>query len=298
MSPKTPEAASAARPIVEALEGFLRRGRIGAVIIAGGSKPPPPLGYLVHFPRISVTLRGTDPMLVEQEGAVRLVRPARGDAVVVPPNCWNRPNWSERALVLHLLFGRHHIGLSLVAHDGRSPEPGAAVKAGIRGEAEVPLRALAQALAELAEKCPETGPLLVEALLRGCLEALKRPPSPAAGRAAGLYESICMFVQERFQLQIGRDAVAQHFGLTPGHVSRLFRRQGAVGFSDYLTYVRIDRAKYLLKSYRQTVGEVAAACGFSDVGYFCKVFKKVAKLTPTAYRQRAGCTERRTWSQR
>lgn len=110
-------------------------------------------------------------------------------------------------------------------------------------------------------------------------------PTPR-GRASALYEAIRTHVQEHFRLPLGREAVAERFRVTPSHVSRLFQRHGAVGFNDYVTCVRIDRAKRLLRFRRRTVGEVAAACGFADVAYFCRVFKQVTGITPGAYRER------------
>ncbi len=53
---------------------------------------------------------------------------------------------------------------------------------------------------------------------------------------------------------------------------------------DYLTLVRIDRAKFMLKEYGSSLKEVAANCGFHDVAYFCRVFRRITKVTPTTYR--------------
>jgi transcriptional regulator GlxA family with amidase domain len=57
-----------------------------------------------------------------------------------------------------------------------------------------------------------------------------------------------------------------------------------IPFNAYVTYVRINRAKYLLKNYRQSLDEVATACGFSDASYFCRVFRRLTRLTPSGYR--------------
>jgi YesN/AraC family two-component response regulator len=78
-------------------------------------------------------------------------------------------------------------------------------------------------------------------------------------------------------------SVANHFGLAPNHVSRLFRREGQTRFSDYLNLVRMNRAKFMLHNYRLTVKEVAANCGYSDVAYFCRIFKKMNNETPRQY---------------
>jgi AraC-like DNA-binding protein len=80
--------------------------------------------------------------------------------------------------------------------------------------------------------------------------------------------------------------VARRFGIAPTHVSRLFRTEGLMNFRDYVNLVRMNRAKFILASYDVPLKEVAASCGYSDVAYFCKVFKSITKTTPTQYRDR------------
>ena len=57
-------------------------------------------------------------------------------------------------------------------------------------------------------------------------------------------------------------------------------------FSNYLTHVRIDRAKHLLYNYDLKLDEIAARCGYYDAPYFCRVFKRLTKTTPAEYRMR------------
>lgn len=61
-------------------------------------------------------------------------------------------------------------------------------------------------------------------------------------------------------------------------------------FSSYLTHVRIDRAKHLLRNYNLKLDDLAARCGYSNAPYFCLVFKRTTKLTPAEYRARARLT--------
>ena len=94
------------------------------------------------------------------------------------------------------------------------------------------------------------------------------------------YETLCLYVQENFQHELTRESVAQRFEIAPAHVSRLFRREGLMRFSDYVNLVRMNRAKFILANYRIPLKEVAASCGYADVAYFCRVFKRFAKATP------------------
>jgi len=276
----------ATEQIADALEGFLRRGGIQSVHFAGGETPPPQLAYLVNFPRLSVMLAGQDHMEIEEQGAMTSVTVKRGEAVFVPANCWNKPAWASRVKVLTFLFGKRQTGVSLVSQDKRSETPAAALKAHFHRPLEGPAPGILDALLTLttAERPAPTDRLLVEALLYSCLKLLKEPSGHTGGKADKTFQNICLYLQENFQFPLTRDSVADHIRLSPNHVSRLFRSEGLMRFTDYLTWVRLDRAKYLLRNHNSTLGEVASSCGFSDIGYFCRVFKRRTKLTPTAYR--------------
>lgn len=273
--------------ISSALKSFHDLGRVTGITFAEkGTTAPQPLAYLVHFPRLSVTLSGVETMWLEQSGRNTLVRLSLGEAVVVPANCWNRPLWSSPSVTLNLLFGRHQIGVSLVRSDGLSPIPSNVEKASLQGAVAEAPRNMMEALLALHPGALHAAVPLVDALLRCVSESLELPsPSTPKRRSTSVYESICMYVQEHFQFPLNRDSVAALFKVSPNHVSRLFKQEGLVSFNDYVSFVRINRAKYLLKHHRQTIDEVAAACGFSEASYFCRVFKKFTNATPTHYRQ-------------
>ena len=61
-------------------------------------------------------------------------------------------------------------------------------------------------------------------------------------------------------------------------------------FSNYLTHVRIDRAKHLLRSYNFKLDEIAERCGYHTTPYFCQTFKRLTKLTPAEYRVKSRST--------
>jgi YesN/AraC family two-component response regulator len=97
-------------------------------------------------------------------------------------------------------------------------------------------------------------------------------------------ENVCVFLQNHYQYEITRDSVAEQFGITPNHLSRLFQTHGHMTFNNYLKHVRIDRAKHLLQNYKLKLDEIAAHCGYYDAPHFCHVFKRLTKMTPVEYR--------------
>jgi AraC-like DNA-binding protein len=275
-------------PIAEALARFVETTSIRQAYFADSSVAPLPLAYVTSFPRMAVPLSGNYPVKVSHDGGITEVTPAIGDVIFVAKHCWDKPTWEAPVEVLTLLFGRKQIGLSLVAHDGSTDVPVGAMKASIPAHYDDVSRGILDAMSALAEQrdAGSIGRLLAEALLHTCLRLLASPQAASMRKASHTYDAICLYVQEHYQEQLTRDMIAQHFDLHPSHVSRLFRTEGHMRFTDYLTLVRIERAKLLLRNYDMAVKEVAVNCGFMDTAYFCRVFRQVTKVTPIAYRLR------------
>ncbi len=82
------------------------------------------------------------------------------------------------------------------------------------------------------------------------------------------------------------DEVARAVSLSPPYFSRLFKKETDATFLDYLTHLRLDKAKQLLRDQSITIGEVARAVGYGEACYFSRVFKKHERLSPREYRCR------------
>jgi AraC-like DNA-binding protein len=288
VSTRAPDAADARQIIAIKLEKFLTETRLRHLHFADSSVAPPPLACITHFPRLSLPIEGFDAMDLPVYGRSERIAPGSGEAVFVPGHAWNRPDWADGAKVLTFLFGAERIGISLVTHSGGSASSAQAIKTSVQGAHDIPSRNILNALAALTRETA-TGPLptlLAESLLHSCLRLLLAPESRTPRKAAHTYESLCLYVQENFQQTLTRESVAQRFGIAPTHVSRLFRTEGLTNFRDYLNRARINRAKFILANYDVPLKEVAADCGYSDTAYFCRVFKAIAKATPTQYRDR------------
>jgi len=269
--------------IVLALEEFLAGSAVGTVHFPDGNRPPPDLAYLVNFPRISITLKGIDRMEWDSLDFPGEVEVPVGQAVAIPPNRWNRPSWSGKATVLNILVGQKQLGLSLTSLNGDSKGPPKSEKATVPTEINLAERHLVQALLDVGMRHqPSAAPSILNALLQCLLENFRRPDA-FSGKLSSAYEAITLYLQQNFAFPLTRESVADHFHLSPGHVSRLFRQEGLTGFNEYLNRVRIDRAKFLLRKHSLTLEEIARRCGYSDSAYFCRVFKRFTKQTPKGY---------------
>jgi AraC-like DNA-binding protein len=267
-------------------EQQLAKLRLSRVVVCDRKRQPPVFSHVVNFPRLEIPLRGRYENKIESRGETITVQLRAGEALFAPPNCWNLPTWRLPVELVSLLFGKKHLGISLVAGRGPDRPQLTAQKFSMPWPATGPLPHILNAMVELyfTGGPPAAFVHLSQALLDTIRQLLTQPLSPAAGRAQGLLEAVCVYLQNHYQYDITRDSVAEQFQVTPNHLSRLFQTHGSMTFSNYLTHVRIDRAKHLLRSYHLKLEDVAVRCGYRDTPYFSRVFKHITKVTPAEYR--------------
>ena len=86
---------------------------------------------------------------------------------------------------------------------------------------------------------------------------------------------------------ISLDSVSAMLNLSASYFSALFKRTFQVNFLDYLTELRMEAAKDLLRDPLRSTAEVAGMVGYESANYFTRAFKKKVGMTPTDYRRRA-----------
>ncbi|GGJ57141.1 two-component system response regulator YesN [Anoxybacillus voinovskiensis] len=100
-----------------------------------------------------------------------------------------------------------------------------------------------------------------------------------------MIEQVEAFLHENYHRDLSLEEVAASVHLTPHYFSKLFKKQTGQTFIDYVTTLRIEKAKELLRDERLNIKEVCYDVGYKDPNYFSRVFKKWTTLTPKEYRQ-------------
>ncbi len=96
------------------------------------------------------------------------------------------------------------------------------------------------------------------------------------------------YIEQHFgESDLRMEDVAHRFNLSPSHFSTVFRQHAGKTFRVYLSNLRINKAKELLKTTNLKSAEVAFRCGYSDPHYFSSVFKKKTGQTPLKFRDRS-----------
>lgn len=271
----------------------------GAALASGGDWPrdivfgldaaPPPLGALqVQFARFELVIDGAyTNLLSDRAASVAEHRLGPGDGLFVPGNGWNMPLWDRDVEVLSLLFGATHLGVSLVRWSVGEQRFLSVEKRSCLIPGNGPLQLMVEAMASYRHGSGAASldaRLLAEAILEYARRLIANPAPEDDRQSSAFFRAACLYIDENFDKLITRDTVAAHLRISPNYFSRVFREQGAMTFSDYLTQVRIGKAKFMLERYDLPLSQIAQRCGFNDFNYFYKVFKKVVGRTPTEYR--------------
>lgn len=102
-----------------------------------------------------------------------------------------------------------------------------------------------------------------------------------------LVESAIAIIQEEFPYLEGLDELAERLEVSKAHLIRSFVKKTGISPGKYLTRVRIEYAKLLLRDESASVTYVAEASGFANANYFAKVFRKETGMSPSEYLESA-----------
>ncbi|WP_458458123.1 response regulator transcription factor [Pseudobutyrivibrio sp.] len=91
------------------------------------------------------------------------------------------------------------------------------------------------------------------------------------------------YIDENYMKELTLDDVSRVVNISSYYFSKVFKEETGENFIDYLTKLRIEAAKNLLKTTNKSMKEIALEVGYSDPNYFSRNFKKYTGKTPTDY---------------
>jgi len=138
------------------------------------------------------------------------------------------------------------------------------------------------------QKCEEVS-CLVESYIRMTLAL-----SPSAKdserekhRFNPLIENLKTYIEANLEYNIDFSMLAKMFHYNEKYLGRLFKKEVGMSFSQYINSRRVERARELLQATDESITNIATKCGFNNVTYFNRVFKKYYGATPGEVRMSA-----------
>ena len=114
----------------------------------------------------------------------------------------------------------------------------------------------------------------------------KAPSAIALGQAHKIQQAV-RYINNNYRTDIRLDTVAGEAGMSPSHLSRIFRKVMGLTYQAYINSRRSTKAKNLLRTSPALVTEIAISLGFHDPTGFGRICKKMTGQTHSAYRSMA-----------
>jgi two-component system response regulator YesN len=102
-------------------------------------------------------------------------------------------------------------------------------------------------------------------------------------RVDKIAEMVREYVMEHYKERITLGQAAEALNISQGYLSTAFKKQSGESFTNYVSAIKIEKAKELIASHQYMMYEVSDLLGFDTPFYFSKVFKKVTGMSPKEY---------------
>lgn len=109
-------------------------------------------------------------------------------------------------------------------------------------------------------------------------------PELSGGSKQSELDDIKEYIEANYNKKITLDGLAEKFYINKYYLSKIFRECYGMTVNNYLSYIRITKAKQLLRFTDLSIETVGIQCGIEDVNYFSRAFKKIEGMTPRKYR--------------
>lgn len=96
-------------------------------------------------------------------------------------------------------------------------------------------------------------------------------------------KNVLEYIDANYQNSITLEQLSSSASMSPKYFCRFFQEMTHRTPMDYLNYQRIEHAAFMLSTTHESVTDIAYACGFNDLSYFIKTFKRYKNVTPGQY---------------
>lgn len=109
-------------------------------------------------------------------------------------------------------------------------------------------------------------------------------PKREEHKASGVADLVKKYVEDNYSdPNLTLEKASAELSYHPKYISHVFKREMKIGFSQYLSTIRVSHAATMLEQGFTAISDVSSMCGFSDAQYFSKVFKAKTGVAPSKY---------------
>lgn len=134
----------------------------------------------------------------------------------------------------------------------------------------------------LQQNTHEMEETLASVIRNVCAYVRENQQSPTSQLTSRILE----YIQEQYSnVDLTLTSVADHFDLTSSYFSVFFKNNVGKTFLNYLTHLRMEKAKELMRTTNDSIAEISEKVGYASANTFTRSFKKIEQITPSQYRE-------------
>ncbi len=94
---------------------------------------------------------------------------------------------------------------------------------------------------------------------------------------------VFQYIEDNKNNEIALADLSAQAGISSGYLSRIFKKYYKISVVDYIHLRKITMAKYYMATSEMNISDISFLLGYSEAGYFCKIFKKYEGKTPSSF---------------
>lgn len=146
------------------------------------------------------------------------------------------------------------------------------------------VKAVGKSLNDIVDNC-DTVMMLRFEVKRFFLSVMDKYLSHKKNNAAAYINQAKQFINEHYGEKISLNIIAEQLHVNSAYLSTVFKEETGENYSEYLTGVRIEKAKELLTELDFNISQIADMVGYTSSRYFSKCFEEETGLKPSEYRR-------------
>ncbi len=107
------------------------------------------------------------------------------------------------------------------------------------------------------------------------------------GHNKKIIKDILKIIEENYGKNLTIMDISNEVYLSPNYISIIFKKEIGESFTDFLVKFRLEKARKMLKDTSLKVYQIGSMVGYSNISYFCSIFKNYYGVSPGEYREKA-----------
>lgn len=128
----------------------------------------------------------------------------------------------------------------------------------------------------------------MQSFMRAVEYVVKKAGAGNPEESRDVTEEAIKYIRANVDREISVSEVADHVGMTPEYLTKVFKKNTGMGLKSFLTREKLDTAKMLLATTQMSVTMIAEHVGYGSYSNFIRTFRQIEGCTPLEYRQRCG----------